>query len=152
MRFRNLTLLLRLLTTINKGTAVLPADDSPPIQDLPIRRKIVDAVTTILVRNREVLAATAYAPGCGSIILADLESGNGSVGTMPAQEAQHAQVTSDNEFDIHYLTTAATLSRLSIAAVANPDQSDSVKHITLASGEDLWSRFDKDHCWKAMRK
>jgi hypothetical protein len=58
-KFHNLILLLHLLTTINRGFAILPAEDSPHVQDLPIGRKIIDAVTSILVHNREVLAATA---------------------------------------------------------------------------------------------
>jgi hypothetical protein len=73
---------------------------------------------------------------------------------MPTRDAQHAQVNSDHEFD-DYSPTAATRNRLSIAAVANPEL-NSAKHITfnlkLASGNDLWSRFDINHCWRAMRK
>jgi len=83
-------------------------EDPSCIQDLPISKKIIDAVTIILMHNREVLATTAYAP-CGSIVLADLDSRKGSVGTMPAQ------VKSDDEFDINYFTTPATQKRLSIA-------------------------------------
>lgn len=153
MKFRNLTLLLRLLTTINKGCAILPDDNAPPIQDLPIRRKIVDAVTTILVRYREVIAATAYA-SCGSVIFADSVKTGGPVSTMPLRDAEHAEVDLDHEFD-DYFPTAATRNGLSIAAVANPEL-NSAKHITsnlkLASGKDLWSRFDVKHCWRAMRK
>jgi hypothetical protein len=134
MKFRNLTLLLRLLTTINQGNATLPATDAPPIQNLPVRRK-VDAVTTILVHNEEVLAATAYASS-GSLVVA---------GTMPTEEAH-------SEDDDYSVTTPYTNQWLNIAAVANPERSNSAKGIRLASGKDLWSGFDPDDCWKLMRK
>jgi hypothetical protein len=67
--FRNLTLLLCFLTVVNGGHPTLPDRSAPKFSDLARRKEsVINAVTTILVHEHEIVAAAAYKGGAGSVV------------------------------------------------------------------------------------
>jgi hypothetical protein len=130
--FRNLTLLLRLLTAINGGRPMLPNQIAPHFAMLPRRKEsVIDAVTTILVRDCEVVAAASFKGSAGSIICQNLPDigPQGANATPMNQSSASALSDLDRTYDldpvIPYLEEDEKEDfKLNVAAVANPDEAD----------------------------
>lgn len=124
--FRNLTLLLCLLTAINGGR---PRLIDPGAMLSPRKESVIDAVTTILVREHEVIAAAAFKDGTGSIVCESVPGiGPQTVETVTADAtpAKHQIALSDfnhSHVVIPYLEEDER-EGLNIAAVTNPDEAD----------------------------
>ncbi|KAF8341059.1 hypothetical protein F5887DRAFT_1076627 [Amanita rubescens] len=59
-RFRNVIALYRLVRCINEGYPSLPDSSAPKLEALPSRRNVLEAITTILVVDHEILAAASF--------------------------------------------------------------------------------------------
>ena len=128
--FCNLTLLLRLLTAINGGRPMLPNPTAPHFAMLPQRKEsVIDAVTTILVCDCEVVAEASFKGGAGSIICQNLPDigPQGANATPVNQPSALSDLDRTHDLDpvIPYLEEDEKEGfKLNVAAVANPDEAD----------------------------
>jgi len=149
--FRNLTLLLRFLTAVNGGHPTLPDRSAPKFSDLARRKEsVIDAVTTILVREHEIVAAAAYKGGAGSIVCQSVPKigpqSREAVDVAPAgSPAGLSDFGHDHDIDIPYMEDDATKESLNVAAIANPDYADGHTFLPplptgpkVISGTDFW--------------
>ena len=135
--FRNLTLLLCFLTAINEGRPTLRDRRAPRFWELASKDgRVIDAVTTILVCNHEVIAAAASNDGSGGLVCANdanlkdslRDFAQASAGLGPSDVPKVAQAfapfDSGIDVDIPYTVDEGTKDMLSITAISNPDFSD----------------------------
>jgi hypothetical protein len=147
--FRNLTLLLCFVTAINEGHPTLHDRQAPKLWELArINGGILDAVTTILVRKHEVIAAAAFKDGAGDPVC--VEQASDSIGVAhnipaPTPMPEFAPFDGGINIDVPYTTDQSTKDVLNVTAISNPDLEDKYKFLPalpcgpkLISGNNFW--------------
>lgn len=154
-KFRNLTLLLCFITSLRQGQPCLPDHRAPKLWEL-VRKHggVIDAVTTILVQNHEIIAATTV-HNTSSGVAVDNPRPPVCAPQSP-NLPQFAPHDSGIDLDVPYIDDGV-YDGFNIVAIANPDYNDKYSFLpslpdgpNIISGDDHWHTFEREE-FQAMK-